>query len=169
MANRPSRSRTTEDDAVKLIEAQGYKKTNFFLHGRSVYYNPDKPKNMQYITYDKDGHNGGIWKAGNKQWVEKGAGAISPDQIKAAQLHEVNVYKMVKLAAKCVVALTGSEVYVIRPTSPHVHSEHGYSIKPDVIVIIKDQDNKSIIIDAKNHVARIPSGQWKKLKRDMKE
>ncbi|CAF4156815.1 unnamed protein product [Adineta steineri] len=49
------------------------------------------------------------------------AGAISPDQIKAAQLHEGN------------------------------------------------QDNKSIIIDAKNHVARIPSGQWKKLKRDMKE
>ncbi|CAF1581604.1 unnamed protein product, partial [Adineta steineri] len=72
MADRPSRSRTTEDEAVKLIDAQGYKKTKIRLHGRSVYHNPKQPENMQYITYDKDGHNGGVWKAGNKKWAEGG-------------------------------------------------------------------------------------------------
>ena len=33
--------------------------------------------NIQYITYDVDGHNGGVWKAGNKKWAESGGRSAS--------------------------------------------------------------------------------------------
>ena len=77
MANRPSRSRMTEEDAEKLIVEKGYIKLKIRLHGRSVYYNPKQPTNIQYITYDADGHNGGVWKAGNKKWAENGGRSAS--------------------------------------------------------------------------------------------
>ncbi len=77
MANRTSRPRMREDEAEKLIVEQGYRKTNIHLHGRSVYYNPKQPNNIQYITYDVDGHNGGVWKAGNKKWAEGGGRSAS--------------------------------------------------------------------------------------------
>ncbi|CAF3473083.1 unnamed protein product [Rotaria socialis] len=56
MANRTSRPRMREDEAEELIVAQGYRKTNMRLH---------------------DGHNGGVWKAGNKKWAENGGRSAS--------------------------------------------------------------------------------------------
>ena len=40
---------------VKIPE--GYRKTNYKSHGQSVYTN-----GKNYISPDRDGHNGGIWK-----------------------------------------------------------------------------------------------------------
>ncbi len=77
MANRTSRPRMREDEAEKLIVEQGYRKTNIRLHGRTVYYNSKQRKNLQYITYDVDGHNGGVWKAGDKKWVDNGGRSAS--------------------------------------------------------------------------------------------
>ncbi|CAF1152111.1 unnamed protein product [Adineta steineri] len=94
-------------------------------------------------------------------------GAISPVQRKAAQVHEQDVYEMVKLAAKYVVGETDSDIYVIRPKLPYTYVEHGPSIKPDIIVIIEGKDTKHIVIDAKNYEDYIQPKQWKKLKRDM--
>ena len=42
---------------VKVSIPDGYKKTKFKSHGQSVYTN-----GKDFISPDKDGHNGGIWK-----------------------------------------------------------------------------------------------------------
>ena len=42
---------------VKVTIPEGYKRTKYKSHGQSVYTN-----GKDFISPDKDGHNGGVWK-----------------------------------------------------------------------------------------------------------
>jgi len=105
----------------------------------------------------------------SNQYSDLYGGGLSSDQAMAAQQHERDVYDMIKLAAKRVVAEIGSDVYVIRPKQPRTHSINGYSIKPDFLVVIKGKGTKCIVVDAKNHQAYIPPKEWRKTNYDMGE
>ncbi len=60
-SNKLSKSQIAE--AAKKL---GFEKTNHISHGQTVYYNK---KTHKYISYDVDGHNGGVWKMADS--VEK--------------------------------------------------------------------------------------------------
>ena len=47
----------TTEEAKKIAKRLGFKKTNYYSHGQTVF----QKKNI-YITLDLDSHNGGIWK-----------------------------------------------------------------------------------------------------------
>lgn len=103
------------------------------------------------------------------QYIEVSGGGITSKQAKDAVQHERNAYDTIKSAAYRVVAETNSDIYVLRPTKPHIYSKGDLSIKPDVLVIIVE-DNKpkyTIVADAKNHEKYIPPKEWKKILRDM--
>ncbi|CAF3305539.1 unnamed protein product [Rotaria socialis] len=65
--------RMTIDDAeAYAVEVLKFQKTNLLAHGVAVYRNSKRPNATEYITYDVDGHVGGVWKAGDKKWAEGG-------------------------------------------------------------------------------------------------
>lgn len=101
--------------------------------------------------------------------VSAGGRVDRSELAKAARRHELNAYDMIKSAAYRVVAETGSDIYVVRPNQPYIYSKDGIRIKPDVLVIITE-DNKpkyTIVADAKNHQKYIPPKDWIKALRDM--
>ena len=54
----------TNSYSKKYAGDLGYTKVNNqYSHGSAIYYNPNASGNMQYISVDKDSHNGGYWKA----------------------------------------------------------------------------------------------------------
>lgn len=53
--------RATPALAKAAAEDLGYTATNYLSHGQKVY-KRGKGKGPKYITVDKDGHNGGVWK-----------------------------------------------------------------------------------------------------------
>lgn len=54
--------RTAPSVAKAAAEDLGYTVTNYTSHGAKVYKAGKKAKGPAYITVDKDGHNGGVWK-----------------------------------------------------------------------------------------------------------
>lgn len=54
--------RTVPSVAKAAAEDLGYTVTNYTSHGAKVYKAGKKAKGPEYITVDKDGHNGGVWK-----------------------------------------------------------------------------------------------------------
>lgn len=54
--------RTAPSVAKAADEDLGYTVTNYTSHGAKVYKAGKKAKGPAYITVDKDGHNGGVWK-----------------------------------------------------------------------------------------------------------
>ena len=50
----------TNKQALEVAQQLGFKKTNFYSHGKSIF-----QKGNQFITIDGDSHNGGFWKMAN--------------------------------------------------------------------------------------------------------
>jgi putative RNase toxin 21 of polymorphic toxin system len=53
----PNKDNRDKDDSIALAKALGFKKTNYYSHGQTVF-----QKGKKFITRDIDSHNGGFWK-----------------------------------------------------------------------------------------------------------
>ncbi|GGB43053.1 hypothetical protein GCM10011409_20810 [Lentibacillus populi] len=54
--------RATPAVAKAAAKDLGYSATKYISHGQKVFKRGKKGKGPKYITVDKDGHNGGVWK-----------------------------------------------------------------------------------------------------------